>query len=59
MRLIDADAFKAELQERLESFEGKFKTNMGYRVAKLTTEAFIKDIDAQPTIEPEKPFEEI
>ena len=57
MRPIDADAFKEYMQERLESFDKRdFSTELTRRIAKMTTEAFIKDIEKQPTIEN---FEEI
>ena len=51
MRLIDADAFKEYITSACEDMKHLF--NDGGAVAKLITESFCKDIDEQPTIQPE------
>ena len=51
MRLIDADAFKEYITDACEDMKHLF--NDGGAVAKLITESFCKDIDEQPTIQPE------
>lgn len=50
-RLIDADAFKEYITSACEDMKHLF--NDGGTVAKLITESFCKDIDEQPTIQPE------
>lgn len=51
MRAIDADAFKEYITGACEDMKHLF--NDGGAVAKLITESFCKDIDEQPTIQPE------
>ena len=51
MRLIDADAFKDYIREACEDLALLFNDNG--KVARLVTENFCKDIDEQPTIQPE------
>ena len=51
MRAIDADAFKEYITSACEEMKHLF--NDGGAVAKLITESFCKDIDEQPTIQPE------
>ena len=51
MRLIDADAFKDYIREACEDLAPLFNDNG--KVARLVTESFCKDIDEQPTIQPE------
>ena len=51
MRAIDADAFKDYIRGACEDMKHLFKDNGDY--AKLITESFCKDIDEQPTIQPE------
>ncbi len=52
MRAIDADALKKYITSACEDIKHLFNDN-GI-VAKLITESFCKDIDEQPTIEPER-----
>ena len=51
MRAIDADAFKDYIRGACEDMKHLFKDNADF--AKLITESFCKDIDEQPTIQPE------
>ena len=51
MRAIDADAFKEYIRGACEDMKHLFKDNADF--AKLITESFCKDIDEQPTIQPE------
>jgi hypothetical protein len=51
MRLIDADAFKDYIRNALEETKHMYKDNGEW--AKEITESFCKDIDEQPTIQPE------
>ena len=51
MRAIDADAFKDYIREACEDLAPLFNDNG--KVARLVTENFCKDIDEQPTIQPE------
>ena len=51
MRAIDADDFKEYITSACEDMKHLF--NDGGAVAKLITESFCKDIDEQPTIQPE------
>ena len=51
MRAIDADAFKEYITDACEDMKHLF--NDGGAVAKLITESFCKDIDEQPTIQPD------
>ena len=51
MRLIDADAFKNYIRSGYEEMKHLFNENL--KVATLVTESFCKDIDEQPTIQPE------
>jgi len=50
-RLIDADAFKDYIRGACEDMKHLFKDNGAW--AKEITESFCKDIDEQPTIQPE------
>lgn len=50
-RLIDADAFKNYIRSGYEEMKHLFNENL--KVATLVTESFCKDIDEQPTIQPE------
>ena len=51
MRLIDADAFKDYIRNALEETKHIYKDNGEW--AKEITESFCKDIDEQPTVDPE------
>ena len=51
MRAIDADAFKNYIRSGYEEMKHLFNENL--KVATLVTESFCKDIDEQPTIQPE------
>ena len=51
MRAIDADAFKDYIRGACEDMKHLFKDNADF--AKLITDSFCKDIDEQPTIQPE------
>ncbi len=51
MRAIDADAFKDYIRGACKDMKHLFKDNADF--AKLITESFCKDIDEQPTIQPE------
>ena len=51
MRLIDADAFKDYIRNALEETKHMYKDNGEW--AKEITESFCKDIDEQPTVDPE------
>jgi len=51
MRLIDADAFKDYIRGACEDMKHLYKDNGAW--AKEITESFCKDIDEQPTIQPE------
>ena len=51
MRAIDADALKEYITEACEDLAPLFNDNG--KVARLVTENFCKDIDEQPTIQPE------
>ena len=50
-RLIDADAFKDYIRGACEEMKHLYKDNGAW--AKEITESFCKDIDEQPTIQPE------
>ena len=50
-RLIDADAFKDYIRGACEDMKHLYKDNGAW--AKEITESFCKDIDEQPTIQPE------
>ncbi len=52
MRLIDADAFKEYICNAYEQVKHMYRD--GGKWAKEITEGFCKDIDEQPTIEPQK-----
>ncbi len=52
MRCIDADALKGYIRGACEEMKNLFKD--GGELAKLVTEEFCRDIDEQPTIEPEQ-----
>ena len=52
MRLIDADAFKAYIRNAYEQLKHMYRD--GGKLAGQITEDFCKDIDEQPTIEPQK-----
>lgn len=52
MRLIDADAFKKYMQNALEETRGCYPDKGEW--AEDITEQFCKDIDDQPTVEPER-----
>ena len=52
MRLIDADAFKDYIRGACEDMKHIYKDNGAW--AKEITESFCKDIDEQPTIQPEQ-----
>lgn len=52
MRLIDADAFKEYIRNAYEQVKHMYPD--GGKWAKQITEDFCKDIDEQPTIEPQK-----
>lgn len=51
MRAIDADAFKNYIRGACEEMKHLYKDNGAW--AKEITESFCKDIDEQPTIQPE------
>ena len=51
MRAIDADAFKEYIRGACEDMKHLYKDNGAW--AKVITESFCKDIDEQPTIQPE------
>ena len=51
MRAIDADAFKDYIRGACEDMKHLYKDNGAW--AKEITESFCKDIDEQPTIQPE------
>ena len=51
MRAIDADAFKDYIRGACEEMKHLYKDNGAW--AKEITESFCKDIDEQPTIQPE------
>ena len=51
MRTIDADAFKDYIRGACEDMKHLYKDNGAW--AKEITESFCKDIDEQPTIQPE------
>lgn len=51
MRLIDADAFKEYMRKALEETRGCYPDKGEW--AEAVTEQFCKDIDDQPTVEPE------
>lgn len=52
MRAIDADAFKNYIRSGYEEMKHLFNENL--KVATLVTESFCKDIDEQPTVQPEQ-----
>ena len=52
MRAIDADAFKNYIRSGYEEMKHLFNENL--KVATLITESFCKDIDEQPTVQPER-----
>ena len=52
MRLIDADAFKAYMRGALEQTRRCYPD--GGEWAEAVTEEFCRDIDEQPTIQPER-----
>lgn len=54
-RLIDADAFKEYMWEALEETRGCYPDKGEW--AEAVTEQFCKDIDDQPTIEPQQTCE--
>ena len=51
MRAIDADEFKDYIRSGYEEMKHLFNENL--KVATLITESFCKDIDEQPTVQPE------
>ena len=57
MRAIDADAFKEYITDACEDMKHLF--NDGGAVAKLITESFCKDIDEQPTIQPDNGLQKL
>ena len=53
MRLIDADLFKAYCLTGMSAIEGEDVSPETRAMAKEATEAFIRDIDEQPSVMPE------
>ena len=49
MRLIDADAFKEDIENGFQEATNLFKNEEGRELARQITDAFCRDIDEQPT----------
>lgn len=57
MRAIDADAFKDYIRGACEEMKHLYKDNGAW--AKEITESFCKDIDEQPTIQPDNNLQKL
>ena len=57
MRAIDADAFKDYIRGACEEMKHLYKDNGAW--AKEITESFCKDIDEQPTIQPDNGLQKL